>query len=384
MRDALKVLTDTVKKYDLIFKGDRILVACSGGPDSVFLLFALKILKEKYGFELGCIHINHNLRGKESDLDEKYVEDLSKEWKIDYYSDKIKKEELKSSKLKKDFGLEFAARKIRYEKIYKIAKKNNYNKIALGHTLDEQVETFFLWLTRGKDSGRFACIYPARFYKDILIIRPNIEIIKKELLKFLNRKKISFRIDSSNFEDRYTRNYIRNKIIPVFRELNPIFELKINDLVKKISENNVFNIVKINKNKYNKLRIRLNSNEEYLIKGLNKKIVITFPFINKIKFSLDENKVYFDNTYLNINDKKNNLLLRYYKKGDRIIPFGHFSEKKIKDILIEKKIPINLRNHIPLIEYNGKIIWICGIKRSNFAPINKDTKNILFIEYVDL
>lgn len=206
-----------IKEKGIIKEGDNILAAVSGGPDSIFLLHFLMYLKNKHSFSLKVAFIHHHLR-KQSDREFLFVKDLSKKFKLPFYYRNIKIEGKK--------GIEQQAREKRYRALYQIAKKTDCNKIATGHTLNDNVETVLLNLFRGTGLAGISGILPEReIFKNskIYLIRPILDVSKKEIENFLNEKKIKYFIDKSNKNLKYRRNLIRHKIIPYIENYFPHF-----------------------------------------------------------------------------------------------------------------------------------------------------------------
>ena len=202
----------------LIQEKDKILVALSGGPDSVFLLDVLNKYKRRFDIELGTFHLNHNLRGKDSDEDEDFCKKLALSYDIPFFrSSKNVSLFAKKNRL----SLEEAGRDVRYKELMKVAKQNKFTKIATGHTLDDNAETMLLNFIKGSGLNGLSGI---REKRDI-IIRPILSLSKDEILDYLHGKKMNYRIDNSNLQNDYQRNYLRNEIIPLIRKkLNPQFD----------------------------------------------------------------------------------------------------------------------------------------------------------------
>ncbi len=202
----------------LIDAGDSILVALSGGADSVFLLEFLLKYKRRFNLDIAAFHLNHNLRGKEANIDEQFCKNLGVKKRIPFFS--ISKN-VKLFAKRNRMSLEEAGRELRYGELHRIAKKNNYTKIATAHNSDDNAETVLLNLIKGAGIKGLSGI-PERREK---IIRPVLILSKKEILDYLHNKKTNYRIDSSNVENDYQRNYLRNEIIPLIKDkLNPQFE----------------------------------------------------------------------------------------------------------------------------------------------------------------
>jgi len=202
----------------LINENDRILVGLSGGPDSIFLLY---ILHNYFNNQLIIAHINHKLRGIDSDLDEKFIRTISQKLKIPLY---IIREDVKKLSTKNKKSIEEVGRDVRFSFFNKILKVENFNKIALGHNLDDNVETILINFIKGSGMKGLIGIPEKRDN----IIHPIINIKKEEILKYLEENKIEYRIDKTNFETDYLRNKVKNYLLPIIeKEFNKNFKEKI-------------------------------------------------------------------------------------------------------------------------------------------------------------
>lgn len=211
----LDKVKNTIKKYDLIHKGETIVVGVSGGPDSVALFYLLNNLKEELKIILHIAHLDHMLR-PDSYKDRIFVENLSKKLKIPVTTGQINVKEIA-----KKGSLEEIARNARLGFLFKVAKDIKAKKIALGHNLDDQAETVAMRILRGTGLYGLSGILPKRDIADCIIIRPLIEVRRKEIESFLKKKNIKPRIDISNLEDVYFRNKLRNRLLPLLeREYN--------------------------------------------------------------------------------------------------------------------------------------------------------------------
>lgn len=202
----------TIKKYNLIRKADKILIGVSGGPDSVALLLLLDSLRKELKITLHIAHLDHMLR-KDSYKDEEFVRGLGRRFKIPVTSSQIN-----VAALAKKGSLEEIARKARFGFLFKVAKDIKAGKIALGHNLDDQAETVFMRILRGAGLCGLAGISPYRNIAGFDIIRPLIEVKRKEIEAFLKRKRIKPRLDLSNAKEIYFRNKIRNKLLPLLEK----------------------------------------------------------------------------------------------------------------------------------------------------------------------
>ena len=204
---------------ELIQNNEKILVALSGGPDSVFLLHFLIKFRRRFKIKiLAAFHLNHSLRGNQADEDEEFCRLLCKKLKIEFVS---AKKNVKSFASKNKISVEEAGRILRYKELEKYRKKKSFDKIATAHISNDNSETVLLNLIKGTGINGISGIP----FKRGNIIRPVLGITKKEVLEYLNYNKINFRIDPTNLVSGYERNFLRNEIIPLIeKRLNPQFD----------------------------------------------------------------------------------------------------------------------------------------------------------------
>jgi len=208
-----KVLS-AVTKHAMLSHGDRVLIGLSGGPDSVCLLHILRNLRGKYNLSLHALYIDHGLRPGETGREIEFCRTICEQHDIQFITKPIDvRSYAKTSKL----NIQEAARLLRYRTYEETSSEINANKIALGHTADDQAETLLMHLFRGSGSTGLAGIPPVR--KNI--IRPLIELERKEIERFLKSEGITFITDSSNTKKDYVRNRVRLSVIPMLREFNP-------------------------------------------------------------------------------------------------------------------------------------------------------------------
>lgn len=207
-------VTATIKKYSMLSEKEKILVGLSGGPDSVCLLYVLSNLEEKFMPDLHAIYINHTMRPEETPEEIEFCELLCKKLNVSFLTKSI---DVKTYAKEQGLNRQEAARKLRYRIFEGTAYEINAHKIALGHTADDQAETVLIRLFRGSGPTGLSGIPPVRRN----IIRPLIEIERKEIEKILDERKIDFIVDSSNLKKDYLRNRIRLSLIPMLKELNP-------------------------------------------------------------------------------------------------------------------------------------------------------------------
>ena len=438
----MKKKAEELKKSGLIKKNEKILIAFSGGPDSVFLYNLLNFLKEEYLLEISLVYINHNLR-KDVEDDLKFVKNFSEENEVPLYIESVDVRKYATDNKK---SIELSARELRYEAVEKVLQNINYDKVATGHNLDDNIETFIFRLLRGTSLKGLKGIPDKREN----IIRPILQFEKKEILNCLQKNKKNYIIDYTNNENDYTRNYIRNEIFPMFVNINPNFRNKINELINEINKrkNSKDNILKekfvqylekydvelsrkkidrIYETLYNK-KGKLNtegSKEFYLGNGkiLRKKYDKLEVIVEKKK-EVDEEKVmlklniplkWYDYEIIltdNITgiekigktEEGNITLLRFAEefdehkifvrkklKGDTIL-LNNLGHRKIKKILIDEKIPKWERDKIPLLEMEyrknntiiSQILSVGDIKFSKYlkkegVKDKSDNKKMLLI-----
>ena len=239
---------NTIKKYNMINKEDKIVIGVSGGPDSITLLNILNKIKEKLNIKIYVAHINHMIR-KEADEETEYVKEFCKKIHVEFFYKKIDVEE-EAKKLK--IGTEEAGRNIRYAFFEEVTKKTEANKIATAHNSNDNAETVLMNIIRGTSVSGLKGIEKVR---DGKYIRPLIECSRQEIEEYCEINNLQPKYDQSNNENIYTRNKIRNLLIPYLqKEFNPSIVDGINRLSSIAAEEEQF-INKIVENEYNKLLI---------------------------------------------------------------------------------------------------------------------------------
>lgn len=455
-----KVL-NTIKNYNMLEKGDRVLVGLSGGPDSLALLHVLIGIKEMYDLHICAAHVNHSLRGQESDDDQRFVEEFCRSWGMPVY---VLKVDIKEISKNNKISLEEAGRIARYQFFNNTLEKIDAQKIAVAHNANDNAETVLMRIIRGTGIEGLAGIKPVRDN----IIRPLIEITREEIEEYCSVNQLSPRIDSSNKENKYTRNKIRLKLIPYLKDefnknivdtvnrmsnLSSIDNKIINDLISNIlqeiiiSQNEEYIILNLDKiNKQPKYIIpKLIRKAIYLIKGdlveieyTNLEDTVKFIFQSKtgsmlhlphnIKIKKSYNELIIYKNYIKKNGNKYNypliipgitnicegefkiesyledtksqtntnkyiqvfdydlikegLFIRTRKEGDLITPKGMKGTKKLKDYFIDKKVPKDDRDSIPIVSKGNEIIWIVGYCINDKYKVNENTKNKLVLKYV--
>ena len=201
----LNKLTAFIRRFEMVDPGDNVVCAVSGGADSMALLWAMYLLKDKLKIHLSAAHFNHHLRGEESDRDEAFVAEFCKGYGIDFVAGT-------GNVVSGPKGLEAAAREARYAFL-----RNLPGKIATAHTASDNAETVLLHLVRGTGLKGLGGVMPVNGN----VIRPMLSVTREEVLEFLEEYSIPFVEDSSNAGDDFLRNRLRHHILPLLKKENP-------------------------------------------------------------------------------------------------------------------------------------------------------------------
>lgn len=412
--DILRIVENTINSHSLIAKGDKVLVALSGGADSTLLLRALSSLKDKYGFTLGACHINHQLR-ETADRDEEFSRALAKELGVEFH---LKKLDIKTLAKEAKMGEEQYARDARYDFFASLG----YDKIATAHNKNDVAETLLFNFMRGATTKGLSGIP----YKRGNIIRPLLDLKKSDILNYLHEMSYDYVTDETNLEPMYSRNKIRLNLIPLIEsEFNENFIevvtqnakiikedsdyldklaeefYKKDDLsyeilsnlerpvlsricqiyYKKMSENsdNLSSVYidklidLINKNQtgrsidlpkgisacmeYGQLTIRKKKDNKAFSYNIMPGHVLKIPEIGKnilIKKTAAKGDIYLSDT--------DGLCIRSRNRGDVFYPAGMKGRKKLSDYFTDKKIPAHKRDDIPLLVKDGEIVSVLGYR----------------------
>ena len=437
-----------INKYNMIKENDTIVVGVSGGADSMALLHFLLNESDNLKIKVIVAHINHCLRGEESDRDEKFVSDYCRDNGVIFYSCRSN---IKSKASEYGISIEECGRKVRYNYFNNIAEKY-HAKIATAHTLSDSIETTMFNMIRGTGIKGLSGIAPVRGK----IIRPLIFVTRSQIEDYCVKNKIKYRIDKTNFESIYTRNKIRLDIVPKMREINTAFEksflrLKeqaeddcsyLNNIAKaeldKSMINGMYDINIISKLEkpiksrliiqavYNKFNIYLqNSHIDLICEIIDNghgtvtipgkiyvkvengflRIYKDAPEIKNWKNKFNEGKILTDsgrkfiieiitkNEYLSLKKTDKNLIykcldydkitentiIRNRKPGDKFTQKNRKVRKSLKKLFNEKKVPIEKRNELAIIDDGDEILWIEDIGPSEKAAVSENTKKVVLI-----
>ncbi|WP_160690162.1 tRNA lysidine(34) synthetase TilS [Clostridium sp. C2-6-12] len=380
----LKKVMSYINNNKLIKSGDRVLVALSGGPDSICLLNILFELKEELNIEIGAAHINHLLRGEDAFKDEEYVIKICEEINIPCFVTRV---DINNYSKEHRISSEMAGRQVRYDFFEEIIETEGFNKIATAHNANDQAETILFRLMRGTGLEGLGGIKVSRGDK---IIRPILCLSRQEVEKYIGLKRLKPRIDKTNFEKIYNRNKIRLDILPYMKEnFNEDIIQTLNRMSVLLQKDNEF-LEKLALNSYKKYCIE---DADYFIikKGIFKE---GEPIVNRVlrRALTKYSKSNYDFEMKHINE----VYLLNEKDSGKIIdlPNGIYAENIYGDIYIKnKKNKSNINNKkekvlISKDEINNQIVnygqftiefCVTNHYQRNDLNLNKDN----FTQYFD-
>lgn len=465
-----------MQKYHMTEPESRVLVGVSGGADSVCLLVVLALLREALKIDLVAVHVHHGIRGDEADQDAAYAERLCGEMDVPC---RIFHADVPGLAMEWHMSLEEAARKVRYEAFRKIAKETGAGGIAVAHHREDQEETILMHLFRGSGLRGVAGMEPVAGD----IIRPLLECSREDIEAFLKSRNIVWQMDSTNLSQDYTRNYVRQSLLPEingrfpqagkhlrnlgaiaretegylvrqgaalfaqygvlteggcriasagFASADPVIrpyllryameqagmplkdvtarhltlfqELFAKEVGKRMHLPSGYEAVKEYEGVF--LTVRENGSGEKRMSGdslgdavsgeqevLQEELDVqnqpmpvrnTFPRMEKRIFSYDKNMKISENPYAKWFDYDKiteAVTLRTRQTGDRFSPLPQGS-KKLKDYMIDAKIPREQRDTVPLVAMGSTILWIVGYRMSEAYKVTPETKRILQIAIV--
>ena len=362
-------MIDKVKAFindnKLIQKCDKILVALSGGPDSICLLNILNSFKEEFDIEIAAAHINHMLRGEESIKDEEYSREMCKKLNIEFYSiqidiDKISKE--------KNISHEMAGRDERYKFFRKISKEHGYNKVAVAHNANDQAETIIMNMMRGTGIEGLCGI---RSKREDGIIRPILCLSREEIEEYCDRNNLNPRIDKTNLENIYRRNKVRLDIIPYMKNnFNKDIIETINRMATLIQVDNDF--LEKECNKYYKLYCLKEDSKLIISKEaftLEKAILTRLIKKSFMDFANKFNNFEMKHIYDVIDLANNSTNKKVYLPNDIIAlnVYGdiHLKAKRTKELEIEEVILSKSEINNKVIEYGEYKIEFIVLNNKN-------------------
>lgn len=325
-----------ILKHNMLSKGDRVIVGVSGGADSICLLYVLLELASEYNLKLHVIHINHGIRGDEAALDQEFVRGLCQRHNIDF---KYVKKDVPAIVREQGISEEEAGRNVRYEAFHDFAKEMGYNKIAVAHNKNDDAETFLFNLFRGSGITGLRGIPPTRES----IIRPLLCLDRIEIEQYLEEHKVPYVIDSTNLEDDYSRNKIRNKILTYAKdEINTGVIEHITNSASMLAEIDTFIKKSVDK-VFSEIVVKNKKGKEYSVnvETLDKyDIVIQKELARKIIHKLSKKLRDIDSSHI-----QSILGLKEKQVGKEVhLPYDIIAIKGYNDIILKRKLDKTPKN----------------------------------------
>ena len=426
-----------IDQHSLFKAKDKILLAVSGGKDSVLMAHLFKLS----GFDFGIAHCNFNLRADESQRDETFVKMLAATFDVPFYVTHFKTKQYASEH---KVSTQMAARTLRYDWFEEIRAREGYEVIALAQHQDDAIETVLLNLTRGTGIAGLHGILPKRDR----LIRPLLFLSASDIASLINEHDIDYVEDSSNQSANYARNKIRLNVIPHLKEINPNLEETFQRNIQRFSDTEL-----VLQNVVAKLRTELVEEKDgrfYIaikgVKALNPQHLLLFELLRPFGFSesvveellgamnkqsgtaffsvshrlvidreqlivnqlsddavrnhlmvhahdevvdffgcqltiSSSEEVYFENNcnaaYVDTARLLFPLVLRNWQHGDKFMPMGMSNYKNLSDFFIDEKVPLSEKDRVPiLINGNGEIIWVAGLRADNRYKLTEVTENV--------
>lgn len=432
---------DFIKKHALISPEDKVLLAVSGGVDSMVLMQ----LFYEAGIACAIAHCNFCLRGTESDADEALVKRRASTFGIPFFS---KRFDTSGYATAQGVSIQMAARELRYDWFNTLANTEGYSLVASAHHLEDSFETVVHNLTRGTSISGLRGIRP----ENDRLIRPLLDFTKEEIRAWATLKNLEWREDASNSEVYYKRNFIRHKVTPLLKELNPDLLNTFRDTASRSAEVEAFFLDQMKR--LRKENLRKHETITYLAKskvsgphvlehmlkpfGFNytqcKEMVAAFmehsgrEFLSKThRLTVDREDLVIDeretaelqeqwitaneggelkigqtlyqvrgsqgqpdkhelnerNAILDMGKLNFPLKIRSWQEGDQFQPLGMRGKKKLSDFMIDRKIPVNLKRHVRVVESAGEIVWIVGLRIDDRFKVTPQTKDIFSLIQIE-
>jgi tRNA(Ile)-lysidine synthase len=325
-------VTAFIQRHQLLSHGATVLVAVSGGPDSMALLHYFKSIRDEYRLRVIAVSVDHQLRGEESKQDLEYVADSCRQWNIEFVGESV---DVNGYKKQEHIGTQLAARNLRYDVFAEQMKKFQADYLALGHHGDDQAETMFMRLTRMADSSSLSGIPVKRAFAGGFIIRPFLCLTKKQIEHYCKETNIYPRLDPSNESTDYTRNYFRINVLPLLKEKNS----NLHKTVQHLSES-------------------LEADEEFLqleAKKMVENVVITEENPRKVVFSIDA----FQSRASALQRRAYHLILNYLYHEDLPKDLSYVHQEQFFALMNNKKgnVQIDFPRHLKVEKAYNKLIF---------------------------
>jgi tRNA(Ile)-lysidine synthase len=344
LEELFQKVKETIKKYFMLSGQERVLVALSGGPDSVCLLHVLKNLKEELRLDLSVLYVDHGLRPEEVVGEKKFCENLCAKFSIPFL---VKSIDVISYAKENKLNKQEAARELRYRVFDDTAREINAHRIALGHTADDQAETLIMRLLRGSGHAGLSGIPPVRGK----FIRPLIRVQRKEIKQYLEEERIDFIVDSSNLKKDYLRNTIRLSLMPLIKEMNPNIIDTLSRTAAIFREEERYFEILVAKTLMKLISRKTDSNIELFLSPLEamEKIILR----RTLRRAIDETNGLRGINFVHIEDIIE--LIKKGKAGDRLyLPHGIRAIKAYSTLILTSEPPVKL--DIYTLEVSGEAV----------------------------
>lgn len=434
---------DHVLRHQLFGASDHVLLAVSGGKDSVLMTQLFK----QAGFRFSMAHCNFNLRADESQRDELFVKLLAEEMQVPLH---VVHFDTKGFSEQHKISTQMAARQLRYDWFEQLRQEHNYAFIAVAHHQNDAVETVLLNLVRGTGISGMHGILPKRRH----LIRPLLFLSRQEINQLVDDHHLAYVEDSSNLSSKYARNKIRLEVVPHLREINPKLEETFAENIARFAETEellqqvvmqtcsrlfkkegevisiaIKDVTALKPQKllffellrpfhfsssvvdeilsslhkqsgtsfYSSMHQLIIDREKLLISPLNQtcdevfylhtKGEVSIGFDQRIKLRFAEESIF--NGDKNVAHVDANLLvfplvIRYRQDGDKFIPLGMKSQKKLSNFLVDEKVPLPQKAKVPLlINGNGEMIWVAGLRQDERYKVRTTTKKVAIFELLN-
>ena len=438
----LEQFTSYLRDQELCSEGERVLLAVSGGIDSVVMAH----LFHRAGYDCAIAHCNFQLRGEESDAEEVFVRSLAASLEIPIY---VRHFDVEETCREKGISIQMAARELRYTWFEELVREHQFDVVATAHNLNDSVETFLLNLSRGTGLKGLTGIPP----RNEQVIRPLLFATRREITGYASAHHLTYREDSSNIQTKYSRNKIRHDVIPVMEVINPGFIETMNQNMARINETYAIFRDAVDRARErlfeqsdDRIRIHIRDMKELSPLGTwlfelfspygftrsqcegIEKIMDSEPGRRSISTThqlfkdrehlilVGSRRKSFDRYYLDSPEKVSHLpfpmdvevmqreklgkiphdsriacldhdriqfplTIRHWYHGDYFYPLGMDQMKKLSDFFVDQKIPVPVKERIWVLASGKKILWIMGYRIDDRFKITEKTRKVLLLRF---